>query len=169
MRLWELCWRWGWTSRVSRDEMQVFSSWASWCLLLWRTEWGLRQPADAKCLLNFVKEVSLCFCVTWNHYLTSLFPPLPRLMLMFLPPAAVDQQVPVCWCVLCVMANVNRVIVKKLLLGWNRWHLPTTAKPAFQTYIPSSEHRTDPSSADALIPVSTRALGACGRGPVFEL
>lgn len=112
MGLWELCWRWGWTSRVSSDKMQVFSSWASWCLLLWRTEWGLRQPADAKCLLNFIKDVSLCFCVTWNHYLTSLFPPLPRLMLMFLPPAAVDQQVPVCWCVLCVMANVNRVIVK---------------------------------------------------------
>lgn len=61
--------------------------------------------------LTSSKKFPLFLC-----YVESLFNfsvPISAMMLMFLPPAAVDQQVPVCWCVLCVMANASWVAVKR--------------------------------------------------------
>lgn len=72
MGLWELYWNWlgipaqmGWALGNLDAHLAAISSCAGSCLLVWRTEkWELRQWSVSKCLLNFINEVSLCFCHT---------------------------------------------------------------------------------------------------------
>lgn len=159
----ELCWSWGWMSGIT---LQAFSSWGIWCLLLWRREeWELRQWPDSKRLLNFIKEVSLCFCVMWNHYLTSVFPSWrwcwcfchQRLLISSFMFAGVSSV----WCPVLIVSLRNVAAASELLAPANN------SKIRFWNLC-SQLCAQDISSAAAFFPVSTCTLGACGRGPIFK-
>lgn len=168
--LWEL--GWGWAGYLRSVGLSIWTPGCSPCQwshsvqadASWFEERGEgSECSDSKCPPCFMNEDVLFPCHAESLF--NICHPISERMLLFPPLATVAQLVHVCCFVPCAASNANWVT---LLLGWNCWHLPTTAKSDFQICVPNTVHKVDVSSALAFFPVSTCTRGAHSGGPVFK-